>query len=101
MEQGLTFIDGATAIAGGLFGVGFSYVLGSAVDYRGILWRAPKGYVSRAPLKQGLLASQTFERYYTFRRFAAVVRIFCYLCEGVFFLLFAGGVLELIGWAIG
>ena len=100
MEQGLTFIDGASAIAGGLYGVAFSYFLGSAVDYRGILWRAPKGYVSQAPLKQGLLASQTFERHYTYPRFAAVVRLFCYFFETAFFLLFAGGVLQLIGWAM-
>ena len=100
MDQGLTFIDGATAIAGGIFGIGFSHVLGSAADYRGILWRKPKEHVSQGPLKQGLLSSRTFNHHHTYSRFAVVVRLFCYLFEGAFILLFAGGVLELIGWAL-
>lgn len=100
MEQGLTFIDGATAIAGGLCGIGFSHFLGSVADYRGILWRKPKDHVSQGPLKQGLMSSRTFNRHYTYSRFAGVVRLFCYLFEGAFTLLFALGVLELIGWAL-
>ena len=101
MEQGPTFLvlDGASALLGSVFGLGIIRVMGSGVDYRGIVWRKPKGHVSKGPMKDALLHDRRFNYYYNYQGFAAVVRPFLYFLEGAFLLLFAAGALTLISWA--
>ena len=101
MEQGPTFLvlDGASALLGSVFGLGIIRFAGSGVDYRGIVWRKPKGHVSKGPMKGALLHDRRFNYYYNYEGFAAVVRLLLYFLEAGFLLLFGAGALAMMSWA--
>ena len=99
MVHGSGFLIGASALLGSVFGLGLIRFMGSGVDYRGIVWRKPKGHVSKGPMKDALLHDRRFNYYYNYQGFAAVVRPVLYLREAGFLLLFGAGALALMSGA--